>query len=424
MDADKSFVVEISNCRVCESHLLDHILNFGHMPLANGYPKDLEDEDIYAPLEVVLCRKCGCVQLRHTVDPKVLYVDYLYTSSTSGSLKEYFRKYAQDTVDKFGWKPGDEKFIVGIGGNDGPLEMDYQRLGFKVLNVEASDPISKLSAMHGVQTFCAWFDEGVASQIVAQHGQADLITCNHCFAHMPDINGVMRAIKIMLKPDGWFVFEEAYWMDTVAGNHFDQIYHEHVFYWTISAVDYLVGKHGLIIPDVEFNQSQGGSIRVFVRNNARHADNSHGDNKVRNARINEIIDHQMHEIETYREWWGRIMDWRGECREFLEPLDSICCYGVPAKFTMISEQLKFTPADPFDGVNAIKILYAVEDSKIKVGRFTPGSRIPIVDRNRFVSNPTGHCIITAANYADLIVAANPQYKGRWITLFPTPRFIE
>lgn len=416
-DGKQGLVTEIKTCRVCDSPLLDSILNFGHMPLANGYSKDISSAgDIYAPLEVVLCRKCGCVQLKHTVDPKVLYEDYLYTSSTSGSLAEYFRKYAEDTVDRFGWKPGDEKFVVGIGGNDGPLERAYQGLGFKTLNVEASEPISKLSALRGIRTLCAWFNEATAHRIVAEHGQADLITCNHCFAHMPDINGVMRAIKILLKPDGWFVFEEAYWKDTVLGNHFDQIYHEHVFYWTVSALRKLFDGHKMAIGDVDFNTSQGGSIRVFAQQEPSALVTS----APRNAIIGEILN-EMFDVATYREWWGRIMEWRTKCRGFLKPLESVSCYGAPAKLTMISEQLGFVNIEK--SVDFCPIRYVVEDSPIKVGRYTPGARIPIVNRQHFIEHPTDHCIITAANYADLIVANNPQYRGRWIVLSPTPRFL-
>lgn len=413
---EPALVTEIKACRVCDSPLLDPILNFGHMPLANGYTKSLSEPDFVAPLEVVLCRNCACVQLKHTVDPKVLYSDYLYTSSTSGSLKEYFQKYAQDTVDRFGWKPGDDRFVVGIGGNDGPLEREYQRLGFKVLNVEPSEPIARLSRANRVPTLNAWFDEITADHIARGNGQADLITCNHCFAHMPDINGVMRAIQILLKPGGYFVFEEAYWRDTVVGNHFDQIYHEHVFYWTLNALDELFYKHGFGIVDVEFNQSQGGSIRVFVQEGYR------GCKTVSAAVINETVGHGLMDLDRYKEWKETIFNWSARCREFLKPLqssmDSISCYGAPAKFAMLSQQLRFNEES-----NGIDIEYVVEDSPIKVGRFTPGAYIPIVSREDFIDRPTDICIITAANYADLIVAANPEYKGRWIVLRPEPRFL-
>jgi len=117
----------------------------------------------------------------------------------------------------------------------------------------------------------------------------------------------------------------------------------------------------------------------------------------------------------YRAWSRKIADWKGACRSFLEPLESVCCYGVPAKFTMISEQLRFAPH---------RIRYAVEDSPIKVGRFTPGSHIPIVGREHFLEHPTEYCIITATNYADRIIKANPQYQGQWIVLTPEPRMIE
>jgi len=225
---------------------------------------------------------------------------------------------------------------------------------------------------------------------------------------MPDVNGVVRGVKALLKPGGTFIFEEAYWPDTVAGSHFDQIYHEHVFYWTVKALDELFFRHNMRIDDVQFRPEQGGSIRVFVRNEPYKQLIW-----LRNVIFKER-DGGMYNPVLYRHWWEKIMEWRTKCRDFLRPLESISCYGVPAKFTMISEQLGFSRW----------ISYAVEDSPIKVGRFTPGSHIPIVARSHFIEHPTEHCIVTAGNYTERIIEANPQYKGKWIILHPEPKFYE
>jgi len=399
-------VSALKSCRVCQRDHIDVILDFGEMPLANAYPRTpIEPEKRY-PLKVALCADCGCVQLVHTVDPKLLFEDYLYTSSTSGTLATHFWNYAQDTIDELALMPRRD-FIVGIGGNDGPLERAYQLLGFEVLNVEPAKNIAALSKANGVPTINAWFNEETAATIVKEDGQASLITCNNCFAHIPDVHAVLRAVKILLAPNGTFIFENAYWLDTVLGNHFDQIYHEHCFYWTVTALNRLLAEHNLRISRLQFNQSQGGSMRVFASRNGCC------DEETR-AFLKEGI-FGLSELSTYAAWRRSIKEWRDAARAFLVPLTSIACYGVPAKFTMLSTQLGFTPT---------RISYAVEDSPIKVGRFTPGSRIPIVDRARFIADPPAHCIITAANYADHIIKSNPQYKGKWIVLTPEPKAIE
>jgi SAM-dependent methyltransferase len=407
MDDKKSMLVTpITACRVCANPVTP-ILDFGRMPLANRYLQTVSETELRFPLAVVLCQTCGCVQLSNTVNPKILFADYLYTSSTSGSLSEHFRQYAKDTVEKLQLNPKQD-FIVGIGGNDGPLEAAYQKLGFKVLNVEPAGNIAALSRANGVPTVNAWFTEHAARRILEEHGYASLITCNNCFAHMPDIHAVVRAIKILLKPGGWFVCENAYWLDTVRGHHFDQIYHEHCFYWTITALNRLFRMHELSIVDVQFNDNQGGSIMVFVQNGWGQS----------RPYLQRAIEGEeacgLFKPLTYAKWIRRIDDWKDACQEFIGSLDSICCYGVPAKFTMISEQLRFTPA---------KIQYAVDDSPIKVGKFTPGSHIPIVDRNHFLEHPTKHCIITATNYADMIMGVNPQYNGTWFVLMPVPTIL-
>lgn len=404
MDDQKSRVV---SCRVCHSSRLEPILDFGEMPLANRYPSNPWEHEIFLPLNVILCMDCSCVQLGQSVDPKLLFENYLYTSSTSGSLADHFKIYARRTVELIA--PPKNAFIVGIGGNDGPLEKAYQELGFKVLNVEASKNIADLSRSNGIRTWNEWFNEDTARAIVGEHGFADIITCNNCFAHMPDIHGAVRAIKALLAVNGTFICENAYWSDAVRGNHFDQIYHEHCFYWTIKALDRLFRDEDMTINAVHFNESQGGSIRVFVK----HAAATLRSNWVRCA-IEREEALGLFYPETYSVWRNRIADWRLACLDFLSPLDSICCYGVPAKFTMVAEQLRF---------NAKRIDYAVEDSPIKVGRYTPGSRVPIVNWEHFEANPTDHCIITATNYAKLIMSSNPQYKGKWIVLTPEPRFL-
>ncbi len=403
-------VTTITGCRICRSARIKLILNFGQFPLANRYltREQLSEAEPSIPLELVLCLNCGCVQLAVTVDPKVLFEEYFYTSSTSGTLANHFQQYAQDVADKLPIQP-ETDLIVEIGGNDGPLALAFQNLGFRSLNIEASKNIAELSRKNGVETINDWFTEEAAESIVGKYGHASIITCNNCFAHIPDIHEVVRAIRILVAPAGWFICENARWLSAVQGNHFDQIYHEHCFYWTVKALERLFKGHGMTVADVELNQSQGGSMRVFVR----HAQSRTPD-KITGL-IHGEEDAGLFRVSTYTKWSRRIEAWKKLCLKFLGELGSLSCYGVPAKFTMLSQQLSFS---------AHKIQYAVEDSPIKIGRYTPGSHIPIVSRNFFVEHPTEYCIITASNYADLIVKSNPQYKGKWILLTPEPHFLD
>jgi SAM-dependent methyltransferase len=395
----------LTACRVCGGARVETVLDFGDMPLANAYLASMDEPQQWFPLAVALCADCGCVQLTTTVPPATLFATYLYTSSTSGTLAAHFKAYARDTIEALHLDP-QRDFVVGIGGNDGPLEAAFQALGFRVLNVEPARNIAELSRANRVPTMCAFFGEDAAQRIVMQHGQAGLITCNNCFAHMPDIHDVLRGVNTLLRPGGWFVSEEGYWLDAVRGNHFDRIYHEHVFYWTVRSLSALFRQHGLDINRVAHNDSQGGSIRVFVSRNG------HAPSPSAVAAIAEEQAHSLFDPLTYAVWSERIGWWRDLAHKLLDPLRSLACYGVPAKFAMLSEQLQFTPE---------RIAYAVDDSPIKVGRFTSGARILIVPRSRFVDDPPEHCIITAGNYADLIVASNPQFKGHWIALTPEPR---
>lgn len=399
-------VTEITQCRVCCSPDIELALDFGTSPLANRYvtKEQLSETYLEVVLQVVLCHGCGCVQLRHTVSPELLFNDYLYASSTSGSLNEHFKAYSAHTVAKLKLDP-EKDFIVGIGGNDGVLEKHYDDLGFHALNVEPATKMASASYGKGIDTLALWFNRKTVDHIIASRGQASLITCNNCFAHMPDINGVVEGVKALLVPGGHFVFENAYLLDTVNKNLFDQFYHEHVFYWGLWPLQQLFVRHGMTLVDVEFNAMQEGSFRAYVRDG--RVEPSHA--------VSEAIARERQEAlyttVTYEMMWHRMQWWKNFYRGLMTGLEkmnhSICCYGVPAKFTMLSKLLDLTPE---------RILYAVENSPIKVGLYTPGSHIPIVGPDHFHKHPSDACLITARNYAEHIKRTNPQYSGKWIDL--------
>lgn len=393
-------VTETSACRSCCSKT-DTVLDWGLCSMANNYLATKDEPELTVPLVVDLCQACGLVQLRYVVDPKIIYNNYLYASSESGSLKRHFIEYAADAAAILKLKFG--SVIVGIGGNDGPLELAFQELGFPVLNVEPCATLAAKARRNGIPTIHKWFNEDTAKAIVETDGHADVITCNNCFAHMPDLHSVVKGMDILLAKDGTIIIESEYLMDTINGLHVGKFYHEHVFYWTAFSLTKLFGKYGMHIYYWQTSNADKGMFRAFIR---RGNDRSYG--------VLAVMGREQHvgvlDPFTYKSFRNHVSKWQDRALSFFNSIhgNRIACYGAPAKFMLMSKLLALSG----------KVDYAVEDMPQKVGLYTPGEHIPIVNRQRFVDDPPDICLISATNYAKLVIERNPQFKGRWVQMLP------
>ncbi len=407
-------ITEITSCRLC-SGPITKVLDFGHTALANSYVRaeNLGKPEFQSPLQVVLCQDCSCVQLKHTVDPKILFSDYLYESSTSAALRKHFEDYAKTTAEFFELKQGD--FVVGIGGNDGVLEAEYQKLGFKVLNVEPAENIARKAVdINKVPTENSFFDVIVARHIENTFGPAKLITCNNCFAHIPDLAEVLAGVNELLADDGVFIFENAYLLDTIKGKYFDQVYAEHLFYHSVKPLFWFLMEHGFELFHVEQNKNQGGSIRCFAGKTNRVDPYT--------PKVAELIRAEeeagLYRAETYTKFFAELGGIRDEINKIISQAkfrgETIACYGAPAKFTLFAK---------FMGLTKDVISYVVDDSPLKQGLFTPDSNIPIKDRRYFLENSPDLCLIMAWNFAGPIMAGNSEYRGKWLVPLPAPYIV-
>lgn len=388
----RDIFVEVEQCRACGSNDLSTVLSFGFSPLANGYlTKDqLSKPEPEAPLEVVLCEDCACVQLRHTVDPSRLFKDYLYHSGESGTLREHFKQYAKDVIKELRLEPRTD-FVIGIGGNDGTLELEFERHGFEVWNIEPSST----GAANPRFWMKRWFDEETAKLVLDRQGPVSLITCNNCFAHMPDVCSVVRGVEKLLKKGGHFIIECADLDATLAHGLFDQFYHEHVFYWNEASLRRLFYGTWLRVVDVQRNANQGGSLRMTLRKETPKPELvgcAQPTLKERFQKLKHFID-------------SRIKDVRVMLDSLSKDDRTLSCYGWPAKATLLARLL---------GLSSENVLYAVDEMPSKQGLFTPGSHIPIVSRRHFIDEPTDCCLIMAGNYEKRIRFINREFQGKWL----------
>lgn len=394
----------ISVCRLCESPRLRLVLDFGETALANAYPSSHDEPEKAYPLSVMQCDHCGHVQLEQTVDPKVLFGHYLYSSSDSPALVAHFKDFAEEVVRNVGFRTAAN--ILEIGCNDGGLLMEFKRLGFRNLfGVEPAENIAPKASANGLTVFNEFLTIDLAKRIRKAHGSMDLICATNVFAHIANMRELMGAIGELLSDGGVFVFENAYLLDTIQGGYFDQFYHEHLQYYAVKPLVRFMVQSGLEVFDVVHTPAQGGSIRVFVQWYT-------GKRPVGLAVENWVEvedDAKLYDDQTYARFNSNLRDFvlrfGNMMAEWRSTPATFSCYGCPAKFTLMSKLL---------GLDRNIIQYVVDDSPIKQGRFTPGQKIPIVSGTHFRLHPTDYCIVTAWNMMEAIVKRNPHYRGQWV----------
>lgn len=401
---DNQKVYSITNhCRLCNhSKLVKRF--FIKTPLANNLLNHkIEKVDSY-PLTVIQCEECGAVQLKESVNPNLLFSYYLYASSQSGNSKNHFEQYAKEVLEFC--KINTKELIVEIGGNDGVLAYPIKKMGYNVINVEPAQNLAKISKSKGILTKNSFFDKSTVDTIVKEYGKAKLIITNNCFAHIPDIQKLLKNICLLLNNNGWFVFENAYYLDTIQNLYFDQYYHEHIFYHLVKPLVKLLNGYGLEIKKIERNNQQGGSIRVFSKKT----------NQINNDIITKsFIQNEetvgMYNNEIYQSFNQKLDSIKNELFKIITKLKkqnkTITGYGYPAKATTFLSYFKIAPF----------LDYIVEDSEMKVGKFSPLDNIPIVNKQHFIENPPDSCIILAWNFSDLIKKNNPHFK-KWLTVLP------
>jgi SAM-dependent methyltransferase len=354
----------ITECQLCRGELVD-IWDLGKTPLANSYLTAKQEPETY-PLVLCKCENCGEVQLRHLVDPTILFSNYLYLTDYSPSLVSHFEKYAKEIYQRFR-RPVK---VLEIGSNSGVLLQFFKDLGCDVLGVEPAANLCEVAEKRGIPTIHSFFSEKEAKTIKDKFGTFDVVVANNVLAHVDDLPGIIRGALSLLKDDkSILVFENAYWGDTVKGNYFDQAYHEHALYHSVKPINKLLINEGGFLIDVSFNKIQGGSARFFC---------SRGNQlfmypEVENA-ISEEENSGIFNTDTYKKLQEKFAILRDtkveEIKKYKESGKTIVIYGFPAKSTTL-----FTSLIPIlEYVDAV-----VDDSDYKQGFYTPDGKFEIED---------------------------------------------
>lgn len=406
---------KISSCQFCKSKNLKKVLDFGTTPPANSFLKknQLKAKESKLPLQVFFCKNCYLLQLGHVVNPEILFKDYVYTSSTSPVFVKHFEDYAKEIFNRFHLNK--DSFVIDIGSNDGILLKPFKALGVKILGIDPAQNLAEQATMEGVPTLPKFFDSNLAKEIVDKVGEVDIITANNVFAHIRDLDEIVKGIKILLQKDGVFIFEVAYLGDFLEKNYFDTVYHEHLFYHAIGPLNKFFKKHSMAIFDVQKVPTHGGSIRVFVKkSNAKH--------KVLGSIqkfIKEEVKNGLGKEKTYLDFFKKIEKNKSALLKLLKDIKfqgkTIVGYGAPAKGNTLLN---------YFGINTRFLDRIIDDSPLKQGLFTPGTHIPVVSSETLKSgSKPDYILILAWNFADSIMEKLDGFSekgGRFIIPVPEP----
>jgi nucleoside-diphosphate-sugar epimerase/SAM-dependent methyltransferase len=391
-------------CRVCEGKNLRKIVSLGKTPLANSLlsKEELNNEEELFPLELMYCEDCHLCQLSYVVPPEKMFKEYLYVSSTTNTTRKHFEDMAKSIIYNFNLKPN--SLIIDIGSNDGLLLKYFKERGMKVLGVEPAANICEIARKDGINTKCNFLNKEVVEEILQTEGKADVVTANNVFAHTGDIKSFTSHVKDLLKEDGFFVIEAQYLLDTLKGLTFDNIYHEHLSYFSILSLNEFFKRQNMKIFKVEYLNVHGGSIRVFVQKEKGIYP--------QHSSVNEFLTREkefgLDNLSAYEKFEKSIQKKKEETKNIISRIKidgkRIVGYGSPAKATTLLN---------FYGITNKELDYIIEDNPLKEEKIVPGVRIPI--RNNILKEPyPDYVYILAWNYADEIVKNNSSYRDKGI----------
>lgn len=403
-------------CRSCGSGELVPFLDLGETPLADRLltQEMLFEPEFTFPLVVAFCKECALVQILETVSPKILFADaYPYYSSFSPALMKHSRDNALARMKER--ELGPESLVIELASNDGYLLRNYVEKGIPVLGIDPADGPAAQARKVGVRTICGFFTEEMAGDVVGAYGQADVVHGNNVLAHVADTNGFVSGIGKILKPTGVAVIEMPYLLPLIEHVEFDTIYHEHLCYFSLTALDKLFRRHNLFLNRVERLSIHGGSLRIFVEPVERVEDS-----------VTDMLAHEREiglvSAEFFSEFSARVDTLRSRLLELISNLKaeghSIAAYGAAAKgATMLN----------YCGLDTTQIDFVVDRNVNKQGKFMPGAHLPILKPEALVEKQPDFVLMLAWNFADEIIAQQREYLdrgGRFIIPVPEPRIVE
>lgn len=408
-----SEITEILKCPITNDNNTISYFDLGQFPLVNNLC-DSRESSINCnryPLKVNLFTKSKLSCLSHSIPGELLFSNYLFKSEINIPYIDHCKK-MYNFIEKL-VNLQDEDLIIDIGGNDGTLlnsfkETTEKNLNF--LNIDPSKNLSKLSEQKGIPVLNDFFSFKTSKKV---QGKAKVITSTNVFQHLRDTNSFVKGICHLLRDDGIWLLEFPYWIHDLETNQFDQIYHEHVYYYSIIPLKLMMEKHGLKIVKVEKQNIHGGTLRLIITKQLSDIQPE--------ISIQDIIDlENKYDIKYYENWGLQVNKHLDNCKNIISDIKSkgktIAAFGAAAKGCIFLNAC---------GITYKEIDFIIDDTDIKQGKFMPGTGLEIVSREYLKQNRVDYILILAHNFADYIIETfKNDYDGKFIVFLPNIRIIK
>ena len=405
----------MTKCLICETKYQPFV-DFGQMPIANAFATKEEMQNEYTfPMKVGFCDQCKMVQLADQPDREMMFHEnYAFFSSTSNYMKQHFKKFADSVLKSQSLNKN--SFVVEIGSNDGIMLENFLNAGIPCLGVEPSKNVAEVAKKKGIDVYTEFFDLGLSRKIMQSYGKADAILSANVMCHIPYLHSIYEGIKLLLKEDGVFIFEDPYLGEVIDKTSFDQIYDEHVFLFSALSVSYLANMHDLELVDIAHQVSHGGSMRYTI---------AHKGAKTISPDVTLMLAKErasgLDKKASYSGFADSINLIKNDLIKLLQQLKAegkkVVAYGATSKSTTVTNYFGITP-------DLVECIY--DTTPIKHNKLSPGAYIPVLPYEQFRSSNPDYVLLFAWNHAAEIMEKEKDYmaSGRhWITYIPAVRVI-
>lgn len=401
---------EIQECRICKSSDLDRFMDLTDQPPANSLRSELNEELPLVPLQLVHCGSCSTVQLSATVDPQYLFNHYVWVTGTSKTAHEYSKYFSSNVIERSSVK---DPFVVEIASNDGTFLKDFAAKGCKVLGVDPAKNIAEMATKDGVPTMADFFNLTTANIIKEKYGNADIVFARNVIPHVKEVHSIIRGIAELLKEDGLGVIEFHYSQIILDELHYDSVYHEHLFFYSLKSIMHLLGQYDLKPYDLTRSPISGGSLVIyFSKQERKFSDELESAIAVEKA-------NKTNELQTWENFASECSIHAKNLKFIVEEHKSkgmVIGYGASARSsTMLN----------YAGLNSEMIDFVIDKNPLKHGRYTPGTNIPIIsfEQGKELFDTCSSILLLAWNFEKEITDELRENGYRGSIIVPLPNEI-
>jgi hypothetical protein len=405
--------VPVEQCQICGYAPLDDVLSLGYMPPVNQMVPIGQQprQQPWFPTNLLHCQKCDLVQLGLAVDPVIIFPpEYPYTSGTTKLLRDNFADLHRESAAMLGLT--DKDLVVDIGSNDGTLLSNFQNGGHRVLGIEPTD-VGDIANARGIPTLKRYFGVDMARAVKSEYGPARIVTAANCFAHIEDVHAIVDGIVEMLTPDGVFISESHYLTGLLDTLQYDTIYHEHLRYYSVASLKHLLEMHDLEVFHARPIPSHGGSIRVYAARRGSQTVQGSVRRMLAAEPRGEALSKRLAAFR--RDVVLSKLRLISLLRELKEKGARIVGISAPSRASTLVNYV---------GLDEGIIDYVVEiPDSLKIGKFMPGTQIPVVDEAKLFSDQPDCAVIFSWHIADELAPKLKAkgFRGQLITPLPVPR---